>query len=170
VRGVVQMRATATHSLSRFNLDYAGDDVQGVWVDGRKASFRHDDRELVITPARAIRSGSSFKTQVAFTGHPYTPEEGDPGPIGWFTTRDGSVTSGQINRAQDIYPVNDHPSDKATYSYTIAAPKATTVAVSGRRTGKRAVGDSYVPARTRSTSTACSPSTSSCSTRWRRRR
>jgi aminopeptidase N len=144
VRGLVQMRATATQSLSRFNLDYAGDDVQGVWVDGRRASFRRDGRELVITPARAIRSGRSFKTQVAFTGHPYTPEEGDPGPIGWFTTRDGSATSGQINRAQDIYPVNDHPSDKATYSYTIAAPKATTVAVSGRRTGKRAVGDSYV--------------------------
>ena len=81
---------------------------------------------------------------MAFTGHTYTPEEGDPGPIGWFATRDGSATSGQINRAQDIYPVNDHPSDKATYSYTIAAPKATTVAVSGRRTGKRAVGDTYV--------------------------
>jgi aminopeptidase N len=144
VRGLVQMRAKATQSLSRFNLDYAGDDVQGVWVDGRKASFRRDGRELVITPARAVRHGSSFKTQVAFTGHPYSPEEGDPGPIGWFTTRDGSVTSGQINRAQDIYPVNDHPSDKATYSYTIAAPKATTVAVSGRRTGRRAVGDSYV--------------------------
>ena len=227
------MRATATQSLSRFNLDYAGDDVQGVWVDGRKASFRHDeqragDHARAFDPLR-----QHFKVQVAFTGHTYTPEEGDPGPIGWFATRDGSVTSGQIDRAQDIYPVNDHPSDKATYSYTIAAPKATTVAVSGRRTGKRAVGDSYVwsfemdepmasqviqvatgdlvevergrvggtrlrdvvarsyvditnptlskgPAqfrwmlghagRTRSTSTACSRSTSSCSTRWRRRR
>ena len=68
VRGLVQMRAKATQSLSRFNVDYAGDDVQGVWVDGRKASFRYDKRELVITPARAIRSGSTFKTQVAFTG------------------------------------------------------------------------------------------------------
>ena len=144
MRGLVQMSAKATQSLSRFNLDYAGDDVQGVWVDGRKASFRHDERELVITPARAIRSGSSFKVQVSFTGHTVTPAEGDPGPLGWFTTRDGSVTSGQINHAQEIYPVNDHPSDKATYSYTIAAPKATTVAVSGRRTGRRAVGDSYV--------------------------
>ena len=138
------MRAKATRSLSGFNLDYAGDDVQGVWVDGRKAAFRHVERELVITPPRAIRSGSTFKVQVAFSGHTVTPEEGDPGPLGWFTTRDGSVTSGQINHAQEIYPVNDHPSDKATYSYTIAAPKATTVAVSGRRTGKRAVGDSYV--------------------------
>ena len=144
VRGLVQMRAKATQSLSRLNLDYAGDDVQGVWVDGRKAAFRRDDRELVITPARAIRSGSTFKVQVSFTGHTVTPEEGNPGPLGWFTTRDGSVTSGQISHAQEIYPVNDHPSDKATYSYTIAAPKATTVAVSGRRTGKRAVGGSYV--------------------------
>jgi aminopeptidase N len=144
VRGLVRMRAVATKDLSRFNLDYAGDTVHSVQVDGRTASFKRDKRELVITPARVLRAGRSFDVVVTFTGGPYTPEEGDFGPIGWFTTRDGSVTSGQINRAQDIYPVNDHPSDKATYSYTIAAPKETTVAVSGRRTGKRAVGDSYV--------------------------
>jgi aminopeptidase N len=144
VRGLVRMRAVATKDLSRFNLDYAGDAVHSVQVDGRKASFRRDGRELVITPARSLRKGRSFDAVVTFTGGPYTPADDDFGPIGWFTTADGSVTSGQIDRAQDIYPVNDHPSDKATYSYTIAAPKATTVAVSGRRTGRRAVGDSYV--------------------------
>jgi hypothetical protein len=72
VRGLVQMRAKATQSLSRFHLDYAGDDVQGVWVDGRKAAFRHDDRELVITPARAIRSGSSFTRSTSTGSSPST--------------------------------------------------------------------------------------------------
>ncbi|HWM08935.1 MAG TPA: hypothetical protein VNO82_06315, partial [Solirubrobacteraceae bacterium] len=115
VRGVVRMRATATQSLKRFNLDYAGDDVHGVWVDGRKAAFRREGRELVITPERSLRSRRSFDVVVAFSGGPYTPAADDPFPIGWFTTRDGSVTSGQPDRAQDVYPVNDHPSDKATY-------------------------------------------------------
>ena len=141
VRGVVRMRATATQSLKRFNLDYAGDDVHGVWVDGRKAAFRREGRELVITPERSLRSRRSFDVVVAFSGGPYTPAADDPFPIGWFTTRDGSVTSGQPDRAQDVYPVNDHPSDKATYRYVIAAPRGTAVAVSGRRTGKHRVGD-----------------------------
>ena len=87
VRGLVKMRAVATQSLSRFNLDYAGDDVHGVWVDGRRAWFRRDGSELVITPARSIRDDRSFEVMVSFTGGPYRPEEGDPGPIGWFTTR-----------------------------------------------------------------------------------
>ena len=151
VRGLVEMRATATKSLSRFNLDYAGDEVHGVWVDGRKAAFRRDGRELVITPARAIRDGARFEAKVAFTGHTSAPGPdpdgdfpSDPTVTGWFTTADGSVTSGQPDRTHEIYPVNDHPSDKATYSYTIAAPKDVTVAVSGRQTGRRNVGDSTV--------------------------
>src|SRR3954451_4004652 len=35
VQGSVVIDARATQDLSRFNLDFAGDSVGGVWVDGR---------------------------------------------------------------------------------------------------------------------------------------
>jgi aminopeptidase N len=145
VPGAVRMRALATKSLSRFNLDYGGDTVYAVWVDGRRAAWRRDGHELVITPARAIDRGKSFDVTVTFSGHPTPPPSDDPYVIGWFTTLDGgSVTSPQPDRAQDVFPVNDHPSDKATYRVTVAAPKGETVGVSGTLTGKRDVRDRTV--------------------------
>ena len=52
--GTVTILAQATQSLSRFNLDFGGDSVGSVSVDGRSAAFRQDDEELVITPRRPI--------------------------------------------------------------------------------------------------------------------
>jgi aminopeptidase N len=150
VPGAVRMRAVATQSLSRLNLDYGGDTVYAVWVDGRRAAWRRDGHELVITPSRPIDRGKTFDVAVTFSGHPLPPgadQTGGGGPsdpmvIGWFTTLDGgSVTSGQPDRGQDVYPVNDHPSDKATYSVVVSAPRGETVGVSGRQTGKRDVRD-----------------------------
>jgi aminopeptidase N len=136
----VRMRAVATQSLSRFNVDYAGDTVYAVWVDGRRAHWRRHGHELVITPARAIKRGDSFDVAVTFSGHPTAPPPDDPYVIGWFTTLDGgSVTSPQPDRAQDVFPVNDHPSDKATYSVVVAAPRGETVGVSGRLKDRRDV-------------------------------
>jgi aminopeptidase N len=151
VPGVVRMRAVATQALSRFDLDYAGDAVAGVWVDGRRAAFRRDGKELVITPARPIRDGDSFDAAVAFRGHPSPPPADptgenptDPYAIGWLTTPGGSFTSPQPDRAEDIFPVNDHPSDKATYDVTVVAPRGVNVGVGGEQTGRRDAGDKTI--------------------------
>jgi aminopeptidase N len=61
-------------------------------------------------------------------------------PFGWFTTQDGSVTAGQPDRAHEIYPVNDHTADKATYSFVIDVPEGTTAAANGVLTSRRTSG------------------------------
>ena len=43
-------------------------------------------------------------------------------PFGWFTTVDGSVTAGQPDQSHTIYPVNDHPADKASYTIRFDVP------------------------------------------------
>src|ERR1700742_3641152 len=48
--GTVTILATATQSLSRFNLDWAGDSVGVVTVNGLKAKAVQDGEDLVITP------------------------------------------------------------------------------------------------------------------------
>src|SRR5215217_8848147 len=54
VAGKVTMFARATQSLSRFDLDFQGDSVDGVWVNGRPAGYAIAGAELVITPRHPI--------------------------------------------------------------------------------------------------------------------
>lgn len=137
VDGEVEIRARAEQALSSFNLDFAGDSVDGVWVDGRRAAWNLAGEELVVTPRRALRRNRRFRVTVEFTGHPVIPEPGDEVPFGWFTTVDGSVTAGQPDRSHEIYPSNDHPSDKATYSFRLDVPEGITAAANGSYSGSR---------------------------------
>lgn len=131
VDGRVAMIARATQSLSSFNLDYANGTVSAVQVNGRDAAHVQDGEELVITPGRAIRKGRRFVVKVDFVGGPDVPVVDDPFPYGWFTTVDGSVTAGQPDRGHWIYPVNDHPVDKATYTIKLDVPEGLTAVASG---------------------------------------
>ena len=140
VDGFMTMRAVATQGLSRFNLDFNGDAVHRVSVNGRRADWRLDGEELVITPRKALRKHDKFKTTVTFTSGPDAPAPDDPFPAGWFTTVDGSVTAAQPDRGNEIYPVNDHPSDKATYRYALLVPDGMTAVANGRLTGQRDFG------------------------------
>jgi aminopeptidase N len=115
VHGRVTMIARATQALSRFNLDFAGDSVESVSVDGRAAQWTWDDEEISITPRHALRDGETFAATVRYTAHAYTPAANDIFPFGFFTVNGGSVTAGQPDFGHDFYPVNDHPADKASY-------------------------------------------------------
>jgi len=71
VIGALTIDAKATEALSRFNLDFDGEAVSGVRVDGRTAAFALDGEELVITPAKPLRDGERFSTTVSYTSGPY---------------------------------------------------------------------------------------------------
>ena len=103
------MFARATQALSRFNLDFAGDSVDSVSVDGRSAGWTWSDEEIVITPRHALRDDEKFAVTVRYTGTPFNPDPSDPFPFGFFTVNGGSVTAGQPNFSHTFYPVNDHP-------------------------------------------------------------
>jgi aminopeptidase N len=139
VDGEVTMLARATQSLSRFNLDFADGTVSDVDVNGRDAQYElSPDGELVITPRRYIRDRSHFVVKVDFTAGPDVPV--DEFPFGWFTTEDGSVTAGQPDQGHTIYPVNDHPADKATYTFRLDVPAGVTAVASGEQLWERTRG------------------------------
>ena len=131
VAGKETIQARSTQSLSRFDLDFAGDSVESVRVDGRDAGFAVAGEELVITPQHAIKRGARFKVSVRFFSGPFTPAPDDDLPFGWFTTVDGSVTAGQPDRSHTIYPVNDHPADKASYTIRLDVPEGVTAVANG---------------------------------------
>ena len=144
VQGRVRMLARATKALSRFDLDFSGDSVGSVSVDGRPAAWTWSGGELVITPRRALRDHKKFAATVTYTAHAFTPAADDPFPFGFFTVNGGSVTAGQPNFSNTFYPVNDHPADKASYDISFDVPAGTTAVGNGTLVSRRtASGRSY---------------------------
>jgi len=75
---------------------------------------------LVIDPAAGIPNGSAFRTVVTYDGVPVTLE--DFGVSGFIHTDDGAIVIGEPHVAATWFPANDHPRDKASFTYRIAVP------------------------------------------------
>ena len=129
--GTATITATATQGLSRFDLDLARMTVRSVRVDGRAASAQNQDAELVITPAAGIADGGKFTVVVDYSGKPGQIGNRSLGEGGWLRTGDGAIALGQPESASTWYPVNDHPSDKATFSLAMTVPNGLEVVSNG---------------------------------------
>ena len=88
IDGTVTILARATQSLSRFNLDFGGDSVGSVSVDGRSAAFRRDGEELVITPRKPIDRHEKFLVRVSHFVATPTAAGDEPESTAFFITRD----------------------------------------------------------------------------------
>ncbi|HEY8545014.1 MAG TPA: hypothetical protein VIL36_08195, partial [Acidimicrobiales bacterium] len=135
--GVVTIEATATQALSRFNLDFGDLEITSADVDGEPATTeREGDHELVVTPAEPLDDGADFTVEIAYGGE----VEPQPGLLsglgGWVDDGEEVYVASQPDGAHAFYPVNDHPSDKATYTITVTAPEDLDVVANGvERTG-----------------------------------
>jgi aminopeptidase N len=138
IDGTANILAVATQSLSRFDLDFAGDGVGAVRVNGAPATFTREGEELVITPARPLRKGLPFLVQVQhYTAHPAEPNPDVLLSTAFFITPDGSATAGQPDGAHVFLPSNDHPRDKATFTIRFDVPAGETALANGVQILKR---------------------------------
>jgi aminopeptidase N len=142
IDGTVTMRARATQSLSRFDLDFSGQSVGSVTVNGRPAQLDWSGEELVITPKHPIRNHSLFWVRVKhFRAEPSEPVPGEFLSAAFFTSPDGSATAGQPNMMHSIYPSNDHPRDKASFSFRFDVPAGITAVANGVLVAEKRRGD-----------------------------
>jgi aminopeptidase N len=131
--------ARATQDLSSFDLDLQQLDVSGVTVNLRKAGFTRDGQELVITPAKGLRRNSVFVVAVKYSGVPQTIV-GSPivfgSPYGFVHTNDGAFMGDEPNASSTWFPSNDHPSDKAAYTFRVTVPEGLGAVANGRLLSK----------------------------------
>jgi aminopeptidase N len=131
----VKVTARATQNLSRFDLDLQQLVVRGVDVDDRAASFTRDGQELQITPKNGIPDGTRFVAKVRYGGVPQTIV-GSPivfgSPYGFIHTDDGAFEGDEPNVSSTWIPSNDHPSDKATWTFRVTVPVDLDVIGNGR--------------------------------------
>ncbi len=128
-----KMEAVATQELPSFNLDFQGFAISDVKVNGQPAQFDRQGRELIISPQAPVPQGQSFEVDVAYAGRPepyHSPYA--PIPLGWNHRNDSTYVLGEPDGASAWFPVNDHPQDKATYSFEVTVPKPYVAAANGR--------------------------------------
>ncbi|MFF2813393.1 M1 family metallopeptidase [Streptomyces sp. NPDC058000] len=127
---VTVINARATSNLDRFNLDFADGSVRSVQVDGAPAKHEQAGEHLVLTPAGHISPGQNLRIVVHHTSDPRGKVNG-----GWIRTNDGLAMANQADAAHRVFPCNDHPSDKAYFTFHITAPQGLTVVANGLPVG-----------------------------------
>jgi hypothetical protein len=134
--GVATIRARATQHLSAFNLDFEGLTVRSITVDGRPATWTRSGGELTVTPRRSLPDGQTFTTRITYDGVPQTIQDPILGSAGVFHTDDGMVIVGQPDVAATWFPVNDHPIDKASYTFEVTVPAGLEAVANGVLAGR----------------------------------
>jgi aminopeptidase N len=133
IEGKSNLEAQATENLSTFNLDFHGLNISNVTVNGSRADFKRVADELVITPAEALSQGQTFSVVVAYSGvpDPVMDASAPGGGIGWISDQTTIFVVSEPSGAMNWYPVNNHPTDKATYTFEITVPEPYVVAANG---------------------------------------
>jgi aminopeptidase N len=146
IAGVASMQARATQDLSRFSLDFSGFTIARVTLDGRPATYVRHGRKLVVTPAAPLSAGARFTLAVRYNGTPTVINDPGSPALGWNNYGQGIYVGSEPEGAEAWYPVNDHPLDKATYTFRITVPTPYVVAANGLllQTIRRASATTYV--------------------------
>jgi aminopeptidase N len=158
--GVATISSSATQDLSSFNLDLDGLTVEAITVDDEPATWSTATTqisavtgqplaegsadtvaspprtELTVVPSEGIEKGSEFTTVVTYSGIPVTVNDVF-GPVsGVIHTDDGMLVVGQPRVAATWFPANDHPADKASFSFRVSVPEGLQVVANGRLVGE----------------------------------
>ncbi|MFF3120826.1 M1 family metallopeptidase [Streptomyces sp. NPDC057908] len=128
---VTTIEARTTEPLDRINLDFAQGTVRTVEINGVRADFAAVDEDLVIQPPGRLPAGAPLHITVRHTSDP----NGSQDSGGWLRTADGLAMANQADAAHRVFPSNDHPADKAYFTFRITAPKDLTVVANGLPAG-----------------------------------
>ncbi|MEZ5096527.1 MAG: M1 family metallopeptidase [Nocardioides sp.] len=116
----------STQDADSFQLDLAAPlDVTAVTLDGQDVGFEHPGKDLVVRAG--VAGDREYTAVIDYHGTPEPVDAPATRPdlpsVGWTVTQTGAVwTMQEPFGAFTWYPVNDQPSDKALYDFTIRVP------------------------------------------------
>ncbi len=129
-REVIQARAQ--QDLTAFNLEFSGFSVAEVKVNGQAAQYGLKGIEFTITPASPLPGGQDFTVEIAYSGSPKAIQPVNENiTLGWIWYDGGSYVASEPVGSYTWFAVNDHPCDKAAYTYVVTVPKPYVVAANG---------------------------------------
>lgn len=130
--GTVTVELRALEDLQTFNLDFVGFDIEAITVDGAPVEYDRQEGELVVIPPEPILADTVVSVAVTYSGIPSgIAATGIPFLIGWVNYGTGVMVASEPSGSAGWYPVNDHPLDKAPYTFRITVPEPYVVAANG---------------------------------------
>jgi aminopeptidase N len=115
-------------SLTKIDLDFGEMPIDAVTVSGSPARFERQPDRLDVFLKRAAKRGDKLNLTVTYHGQ---PKDG----LIFAKDRDGNSSAtgdNWPNRVHQWIPCLDHPSAKATVSFTVAAPPRELVVANGK--------------------------------------
>lgn len=131
----VKIRILKTN-VSKIDLDFGELPIDRVIVNGKRARFTRDAKTLLVQLTHKPRISSELTISVSYHGRPKdglvltNDKDGRPSAVG----------DNWPNRVHHWIPALDHPSAKATVSFTVTAPAENIVVANGRLTRVQASG------------------------------
>lgn len=129
---IVTIEATALQNLGSFNLDFIGFEITDITVNDEAVEFSRAGQELTVSLINPLAENETFTVVIRYNG---SPEEMQsvalPVQTGWVTVDGGSFVLSEPDGSASYYPVNDHPLDKALYTFHVTVPKPFEVAANG---------------------------------------
>lgn len=123
---VTVIDARSLTRLETVNLDFTHGKVASAEVNGEPADFASVGEDLVLTPARPVEPDLPLHITVRHTSDPRGRGDG-----GWVVTDDGLAMANQADAAHRVFPCNDHPADKAYFTFRVSAPAGKTAVANG---------------------------------------
>lgn len=132
LQGEVTVTADVPTEVGQFALDALDLNINTVTdvASGDALDFAHDGTELVIelSPDREERSAVAIEYEVIPNARTRPAASLSSG---WFPAGEATFVLNEPDGARSWMPANDHPSDKATWSFRVAAPVGTIAAANG---------------------------------------
>lgn len=123
IDAVTTIELTPTVALDTFNLDLVGLDVSSVTVAGEPAPVSRSGRELTVDPEPVLAAGEPIEVVVAYRGVPQALSLGsDVFGAGWQTDGREAYVVSEPAGAATWFPANDHPTDKALFTFEVTVP------------------------------------------------
>ncbi|MBL8413202.1 MAG: M1 family metallopeptidase [Propionivibrio sp.] len=142
--GKTAIMIRAQKRLSSFKLDLHALAVSNVKINGIAAGFSQADDKLTITPDGPIPAGSIFWLGINYGGVPDPlidpTASSDELFLGWFKYQDATYAVSEPVGASSFFPVNDEPTDKASYTFGITVPAGYTGVANGFFVGSKPLG------------------------------
>lgn len=134
--GVVEATGRLVNPTDQIALDAAGPDVSAVMVGGHPAEFEQVGDELIVRLDSPRSAGDEFLVSVSFNSE--VPERGtffERAGLFRGTRGRGIWSVNEPDGTSTWIPVNDHPTDKASWTFEITVPDGTSAIANGEHVG-----------------------------------
>ena len=128
LEGLATITLTATEDVDRISFDLLALEANAATVrpqgqvaeDTIEVTLSQTPSKLRLDFAETLPAGSEHVLEIEYSGSPIAFDSGTRiGEVGWYDIGENSLAVGEPTGARTWFPVNDHPSDKATYNFTL---------------------------------------------------